>query len=313
MNQKTTRRWPQIATLVIFLLALGYLAWLGWGMLPQNQTVDNGFNGERALSWAEAQCEIGPRPAGSEEAFMVGEMIIGQMNDLGWDTRVQDFNYQDVALRNIVSMTGEEGPLLVIATHYDTRRYADRDPNLARRQRPTPGGNEGASGVAVLLELARALDRTKLRHRLWLVFLDGEADSGINGWEAGVGARELTKAVDPDAVIYLHLVGGKEARFPKLADATDLLQDQLWSEAERIELSRRFPDIEEEAEEDARTAFLQEGIPTAAITQPDYPYFRTTDDDCRKLDPTTMQDVGRLLEYYLEAARFLNVASTLNP
>ena len=309
-----TRRlphWTQLAALAVFILALGYLAWLGWGLLPGNQEADDGFNGERALSWAQAQCELGPRPAGSEEAVMAGDMIIKQLDDLGWTTRVQKFDYEGVPLRNIVAMTGEDGPLLVIAAHYDTRFRSDRDPDLDKRAEPSPGANDGASGVGALLELARALDRDRLQHQVWLVFLDGEANGGLPGWETGVGAAKLAEAVHPDAFIYLNLVGGENARFPKLPDATDLLQDQLWAVAEKLELAGVFVDDLGPAIDDAHTIFLKAGVPSAAILQPDYPYFRTTEDDCNRLDAASLQNVGALLEFYLEDGRFLTIAPAL--
>ena len=304
--------WSHLVTLGVFLLALGYLAWLGWGLLPGNQDQeDHGFNGERALSWARAQCEIGPRPSGSKEATLVGDMIIQRLEELAWETRVQQFDYQGIPLRNIVAMAGDTGPLMIIATHYDTRLRSDRDRDLDRRDDPTPGANDGASGVSVLLELARAVDQTRLAHRLWLVFLDGEANRGLPEWKTNVGAEQLTEAVLPDAFIYLNLVGGENARFPKSAPATELLQDHLWSEAKKIGLAGVFLDDIGPAVEGAHTVFLNKGVPSVAIVQSNYPYYRTTEDDCKYLSASTFQQVGTLLEFYLEERRFLNIAPTL--
>ncbi|HID34512.1 MAG TPA: M28 family peptidase [Anaerolineae bacterium] len=306
--------WPQLATLAVFALSLGYLAWLGWGMLPQNAKDDRGFNGERAMSWAQAQCDIGPRPAGSDAIALTGEMIIKQLEDRGWKTRVQAFEYRGLALRNIVAMAGDAGdgePLLIIATHYDTRQRSDRDPDPDKRTEPTLGANDGASGASVLLELARALDKERLQHQVWLAFLDGEANAGLPDWAMGVGAGKLLEAVQPDAFIYLNLVGGENAHFPRTAPAADLLQEQLWSAAARLRMNDIFVDEKGPAIEDAHAVFLNAGVPSVGILQPDYPYFRTTRDDCKRLDKASLHAVGALLEFYLEDGSFLTVAPAL--
>jgi len=304
--------WAHLATLGVFILALGYLAWLGWGLLPGNRQDDRDFNGDRALSWAQAQCDLGPRPVGSEEAVLTGDMIIRQLDDLGWETRIQQFDYADFTLRNIVAMAGdEEGPLLIIATHYDTRLRSDRDPDLNKRNQPSPGANDGASGVGVLLELARSLDRDRLKHRIWLVFLDGEANAGLPGWETGVGAKRLAEAVLPDAFIYLNLVGGEHATYPKLPEATEMMQGQLWTIAKRLSLADVFLDVPGPPVTDAHTIYLEMGVPAVEIIQPDYPYFRTAEDTCEHLEADSLRNVGALLEFYLENARFLDIAPSL--
>jgi hypothetical protein len=87
-----------------------------------------------------------------------------------------------------------DGPL-VLATHYDTRPRADRDP--VDPDSPVPGANDGASGVAVLLELARVLPERLTDQEVWLVFFDGEDSGGLDGWEqAAVPAATVAQACD---------------------------------------------------------------------------------------------------------------------
>ncbi len=303
--------WAQWATLATLFFALGYLAWLGWGLLPRNHHTERTFNGERALTWAQAQCDLGPRPAGSPEAFQTGDLIVRQLEDQGWKVRAQAFDHDSVQLRNIVGMKGEGSPVLALVTHYDTRLRADADPDPQKRDQPTLGANDGASGVSILLELARSLDFGRVEHPVWLVFLDGEANVGLPGWETGLGAQAFAQAVHPKAIIYLNLVGAAQARFPRSPDATPLLQKQLWRLARTLEMDTVFPDDTGPQVQDAHTLFLAQEIPTAEILQPDYPYLRTTEDTCKHLDPATLEAVGTLLESYLETGRFLTIAPAL--
>jgi len=297
--------WPQLATLFVLALALGYLAWLGWGLMPGNQPQEqDGFDGDRALALANDQCEIGPRPAGSSAAWATGDMILEELKRLGWQTAVEEYTAGDIQLRNVAGLAGEEGPLLVIATHYDTSHISDAKGDLPM------GANDGASGTAVLLELARALDTTRLQHRVWLLFLDGEADPNQPGWEKLSGARQFTDGRQPDAVIYLNLVGAADARFPKSPDATDLLQTQLWKIASKLGYKQFVPDIGPKVL-DAHSVFLGADIPTAEIIQPDYPYAASTEDTCDRLDAGTLAAVGVLLESYLENGSFLTIEPSL--
>jgi len=297
--------WPQTAVLLIFALALGYLAWLGWGMLPGHGPEQRtGFDGERALALVKDQCELGPRPVGSPQAWMAGDLILAELERAGWKTAVEEYAVGDKQLRNVAGLAGDLGPLLVLAAHYDTPREHDGD-------KLSPGANGDASGVAVLLELARAVDTSRLQHRVWLVFLDGEADPAADDWAQLSGARRFVKNRHPAAIIYLDMVGAHNARFPQLPDANDLLQTQLWKQAAHLGYSSYFPTTLGPTLQDAHTVFVQAGIPTVEIIQPDYPYARTPEDDCDKLSAQTLAAVGVLLESYLENGDMLTIVPSL--
>jgi len=91
--------------------------------------------------------------------------------------------------RNVIATRGS-GATVLLGTHYDTRPVAENDP--LEPNSPVPGANDGASGVGVLLEVARTLDPTiTADRRVMLAFLDGEDRGDIDGWEWAVGARHL--------------------------------------------------------------------------------------------------------------------------
>jgi len=314
MNDFRFSHWTQLATLFVLILALLYLAWVGWGLLPGHSSVAGAdFSGDRALTLAQEQCNLGPRPSGSDAGWRAGNWIADELQRQGWNVQQQQFNDGSMQLRNIIAKGNEnaDGPVLVIATHYDTRVVSDLDPDISRRKEATMGANDGASGVAVMLELARSLDVSNLSHRVWLVFLDGEANSGVPGWEGMLGSRAFSRQHHPAAVIYLNKVGAVDAQFPKYPDATALLQTQIWKLAGKLGFRQQF--ISQFGPEviNAHTVFLKSDIDTANIVQPGYIADRTTLDNCDQLSANTLTRVGGLLERYLESDSFSIIAPSL--
>ena len=142
------------------------------------------FNGQLAYGQALAQCAFGPRPTGSEARRKTGDYIASQLESLGWQVETEGFDYRGLSVSNIIGKRGE-GPVIILGAHYDTRPLADRDPRAP--DQPILGGNDGASGVAVPLELARVLPTYHLRNEIWLAFFDAEDRGHIDGWPFSVG------------------------------------------------------------------------------------------------------------------------------
>src|SRR5262245_57124152 len=146
---------------LLLLAALVVVAWLILRSEPAALAPAKDFDGQRAYQHVLAQMEFGPRVVGSDAHQMAGDYILEQLNQAGWPAEVQPFDYDGIALRNFVARANVGGgPIVIVGAHYDSRRRADQDP--AHADQPVPGANDGASGVAVLLELARSLDRDKL-------------------------------------------------------------------------------------------------------------------------------------------------------
>jgi len=96
----------------------------------------------------------------------------------------------------------------LLGAHYDTRIFADLEPDPLLREEPVPGANDGGSGVAVLLELARILPE-KLPVPVQIVFFDAEDNGGIEDWDWILGSRAFVEHIDnpPSAVIIVDMVG----------------------------------------------------------------------------------------------------------
>jgi hypothetical protein len=259
------------------------------------------FDGQAAMQHVDGQMAIGPRPVGSEAARKTGDYIATKLRDYGWQVEEQEFVYRGVPGRNIIGKAGK-GPVALIGAHYDTRRLADRDPDPAKRTEPVPGANDGASGVAVLLELARVLDKGRLTNEVWLAFFDAEDNGGLDGWEFSVGAEDLASrlTVAPEMVVIADMIGDRDQQIYKEQNSTPELSDKIWRVAARLGYDQVFIPTVKWPITDDHLPFLKRGIPAADLIDFDYPYWHTTQDTTDKVSPESLERVGRVLQGLLE-------------
>ena len=140
---------------------------------------------------------------------------------MGWTVEEQPFVYQGVAARNIIAKAGQ-GQVAILGAHYDTRLQADKDPDPARQTEPVIGANDGASGVAVLLELARTLDKDELDYEVWLTFFDAEDNGRIGDWDYLAGSRYMAENlnVTPEMVVVADMIGDADQQIYKERNST---------------------------------------------------------------------------------------------
>jgi len=259
------------------------------------------FDGRSAFQYVQAQMAIGPRPMGSEAGRKTGDYIVAQLRKNGWQVEEQEFLYRGVPGRNIVGRAGQ-GPVALIGAHYDTRRLADEDPNAALRAEPVPGANDGASGVAVLLELARTLDKSRLSNEVWLTFFDAEDNGRLDGWDFIAGSTEMASrlTVTPEMVVIADMVGDRDLQLYKERNSTPALVERIWGIAARLGYEGTFLPTAKWSMLDDHTPFLQKGIPAVDLIDFDYPYWHTTQDTTDKVAPESLERVGRVLQVLLE-------------
>jgi hypothetical protein len=260
------------------------------------------FDGQEAYGHVLAQEVLGPRPTGSQAGWATGDYIIQRLTELGWTVESQEFVFQGVRGRNVVGKAGH-GPVVIIGAHYDTRPVADRDPNPDRREQPILGANDGASGVAVLLELARVLDQERLERQVWLAFFDAEDRGRLDGWPYSVGAREMAQnlVIRPQAVVVVDMVGDADQNIYYEHNSDPELSAELWAVAADLGYSDSIIPQPKHTIIDDHLPFIEQGIPSVDMIDFDYPYWHTLEDTADKVSPTSLERVGRTLEVWLEA------------
>lgn len=292
-----------ILTMTAILSALLTLISCGGRELPY-------FDGEAAFRFLVAQTEFGPRNPGSEGAELCKEYLISELTKTADRVSRQPFTYTDTDLDTTFNMTNiiasfnlepRSGRRILLCAHWDTRPMADEDPDPAKRDQPILGANDGASGVAVLLQVAAIMKENPPPFGVDIVLFDGE-DYG----EAGnhdkfcLGSKHFARTkggYNPEFGILLDLVGDKDLEFPIEGNSLQYapaLTRRLWDKAEELGLSafknERGPYIY-----DDHIPLNQAGLKTVNIIDFDYEYWHTVEDTPDKCSPESLTQSGRLL------------------
>jgi glutaminyl-peptide cyclotransferase len=258
------------------------------------------FDGQKAYEQVLAQVAFGPRPTGSPEGWATGDYIVQQLKALGWTVETQEFVFRGVKGRNVIGKAGQ-GPVVILGAHYDTRPAADQDPDPANRQKPILGADDGGSGVAVLLELARVLDREALDRQVWLAFFDAEDRGRLDGWPFSVGAREMAQSltVKPQAMVLVDMVGDAEQTIYYENNSDKELSAQIWAVAAQLGYGDHIIAQPKYTIIDDHLPFKEVGIPSVDMIDFDYPYWHTLADTADKVSPISLERVGRTLQTWL--------------
>lgn len=209
----------------------------------------------------------------------------------------QEFTYRDTPVRNIIGRLGQ-GPVVIVGAHYDTRRSADMEDASV----PVMGANDGASGVAVLLELARTLDQNKLQNEVWLTFFDAEDNGRLDGWEWCVGSNYMAEnlKITPEAVVVVDMIGDADQDLYYERNSNPVLLAQLWDIAATLNYTDTFFAEYKHSIYDDHRPFIERGIPAVDIIDFDYDYWHTTQDTPDKVSAESLERVGRVVEVWLE-------------
>jgi glutaminyl-peptide cyclotransferase len=256
------------------------------------------FDGQRAYAYVKAQCDLGARPAGSAGARATARYITDELQRLGWRPTYQDFTYRGVALQNVTARRGDAGPVIIVGAHYDTRPRADRD--ALHPNDPVPGANDGASGVAVLLELARVLGTP--HQTVILAFFDAEDRGDLGGWDWAVGSTYMAASLqEPVAkMVLVDMVGDADQQLYWEVNSDSALRKQLWEIGLSLGYGKEFIAQPKHNLIDDHIPFLRRGIPAVDIIDFDYPYWHTTEDTPDKVSPQSLERVGRVVEAWLK-------------
>jgi Zn-dependent M28 family amino/carboxypeptidase len=293
-----TKRTVSIYLTIIGILLILVLGWYA-ASFAHRQPDSVSFDGSRAYADVQTQVAFGPRIPGTEGHAQIREWIRSELESAGWVVEVQQTERMGHPIYNIIAKRNAEAPQIILGAHYDTRMYADNDPTPGMQAMPVPGANDGASGVAVLLELARSLPAdTK---PVWLVFFDAEDNGNIEGWDWILGSRAFAEEikVQPRAVVIVDMIGDADLNIYLEKNSNVAIRTEIWSTAESLGYGDKFISEEKFSMLDDHTPFLEAGIPAVDLIDFDYPYWHTTQDTPDKVSAESLQAVGDTLLHWI--------------
>lgn len=283
-------------TLAVILLAIAPLA-----AAP--------FSAERAYAHVKAQCDMGPRNYGSKAYYALRGYITNTVMKCGLSPRTHAFrtpHFPDRRGENYYAVIpGADPRHIIIAAHYDTRSTGDKELLPARRG-PIIGANDGASGVGVLLELARVLPGEKLPYSVMLVFFDLEDDGSFarsftdTDWIQGSLAFAARSDLTKDTVrfgILLDMVGSAKAVFRYESYAYTrypALYDAVWDRARSLGYASFVKSASGEIIDD-HIPFAVKGIPFIDIIDMGFPQHHTQGDVLSTISAAQLGRIGTLI------------------
>jgi len=266
------------------------------------------FDGESAFEYLEKQCDFGPRYPGSEAHQRLKKYLIDILKTHTDMVKEQRFSFYDSLLKKelnstniIASFYPEKKERILLCAHWDTRPFADEETQPELREKPVLGANDGASGVAVLLELASILSQRQPKWGVDIVLFDAEDyGSEERGVEFCVGSDYFAKNMGkhkPKFGILLDMIGDKNLEIYREGHSEKYAKeivDLVWDTAEKLNLNCFRNSVKYHMIDD-HISLLKAGIKCIDIIDFDYPYWHTTHDTPDKCSGESLEKVGRVL------------------
>jgi glutaminyl-peptide cyclotransferase len=278
----------------------------GSGGAPSPAPLPAEFDPDSAWAALTAQLAFGPRVPGTDAHKACAAWLAARLAACGGRVERDAFTYRDPAgtdwpLENIIGRFGPGGGArLLLVAHWDTRPWADEDADPALRTRSFPGANDGASGVAVLLELARVFSHRPPPGGVDLLFADGE-DLGRSDNPEGFcrGTRRFAQrgVGDYERAIVLDMVGDIDLSIPieqnSLRLAPDVV-DWVWERGRKLEPEIFTTRLGSPVFDD-HIPLIEAGLPTVDVIDFDYPFWHTSRDDISHVSAASLGSVGRVM------------------
>ena len=288
------------------------------------------FNADSAYAFTKAQCDFGPRDMNSRGHDLCGEWIVSKFKEYGCKVTTQTATlagYDGTKLRSrniMASINPEATTRILLCAHWDSRPWADNDPDSANWRKPILAANDAASGVAVMLELARIIGRSKdekaFNKQLGIDFVCFDAEDwgtpqwadvadNADSWALGAQywSKNLPQGYEARYGILLDMVGGVGAKFYRegmsMQYAPEIVK-KVWRAAREVGFGSYFPKEDGGVITDDHVPVNQFAkIPTIDII-PYYadcqqssfgPTWHTLADNMENIDKNTLKAVGQTL------------------
>jgi len=314
-----------LAILLLFVIAMNFYACKSDKPLENKANITPimvpKFDRDTAFAFVEQQVAFGPRVPNTTAHTTCKDWFVAQFTSFGAVVTVQDFQpkaYTGLVLKasNIIARYNPDATRrILLAAHWDTRPFADSPLNETRTKDPPPGADDGASGVGVLLEIARQLQGQPLQNLgVDIVLFDAEdygESNGDNTYSWGLGAQHWSRNphISPASFKYgilLDMVGSKGARFCMEEISMNFAPQvvrKVWQAAQNLGYGNYFVNEKSGAIIDdhyfvntiARIPMID------IINRPENSrtgfgdYWHTHDDDMNIIDARTLRAVGQTL------------------
>lgn len=274
------------------------------------------FSGEAALAHVRTQLDFGPRIPGSEGHRRTGDWIVARMRATTDTVIEQRWEHvtatnQRLPMRNIFARIrpGARERILYVA-HWDTRPFADDSPNLGDRQKPVPGANDGASGVALLVALAEALKVAPPTFGVDFLFVDGEDYGNFSlDQDVLIGSKYFAEHLPspgyaPLFGVVWDMIGDAELNIRQegysVQNAPEVVA-RVWQTAEDLGFRKYFISRNAGLVTDDHVPLQKKGLRVIDVIDIDYveqggprDYHHTTQDTIDKVSAKSLQIVGDL-------------------
>ena len=278
-------------------------------------TAQTGFDADRAFEDLQAQCDLGPRNPNSDGAQAAIQLFSSILKPLTDSFHLQNFQLDDpyssekLNLTNIVArFQPEKTQRIILCAHWDTRPRAEYDPSAP--DQPMIGANDGASGVAILLEIARQLKANPVNPGIDIILFDGEDYGEPRDLQYYLlGSRYYVDHPYPpmaQRVILLDMVGDAELTIkvdPVSYRSAPRLVEEIWAQAADIGYDQ-FQFVAGASMYDDHVSFIDKGIQAIDIIDfeypgPDHSYWHTHEDSVDKCSAESLEAVGNTLLSWL--------------
>lgn len=280
------------------------------------------FDADSAYTYVDKQVTFGSRVPNTSAHTLCGDYLVNTLNRFGAEVKEQKmvltaFDGTKLSARNIIGSYGlDKEKRVLLFAHWDSRPFADYDPDKSRQKEPILGANDGASGVGVLLEIARQINQKQPEIGVDIIFFDAE-DYGdpafVDNVPAGdwwcLGSQYWAKNPHVENYkanygILLDMVGAKDATFFKeyfSIQYADHVLDKIWSTARQLGYNKYFIEKRGGAIMDDHIPVNRgRNIPSVDIIHLDEKkdfgfgkYWHTHDDNMSVIDKETLKAVGQ--------------------
>lgn len=300
----------QFITSYFRVIALILLAGTGSPILGgcSAQVKPPSFDSTRAFNVLQQQCSFGPRPPGTAPHDQTKDFLAGELRKYADAVELQDFKYKTYSMTNIIARFGSsDSKGILLCAHWDTRPIADQEMEEKDKKRPIVGANDGASGVAVLLELARMFHDRAPAVPVTIVLFDGE-DWGPSATDMFLGSDYFAVRLTGNRFRYgilLDMVGDKNLDVYRegnsQADAKAVV-DKIWAAARKLGHDE-FKDQVKYTISDDHLPLIKAGVPTADVIDFDYAYWHTLGDTVDKCSAKSLLAVGETIAQVVYSER----------